>query len=176
MHFSSFNLFISPCLPASRWVLLAGRASASPQPWIFWMWFILASSAKDWLFGSASELLIFTSVCCVQNVKGGGWGAPQRSHGMPWGRWPPCLLAGNAPCSSPLSRADPRGFYVLPEVAENTSLVLRNCRVRGGKPLTERAPPHPLCAPKPMLLLQGPRRVLVLRVGFFWHLHPECRG
>lgn len=38
------------------------------------MWFILASSAKAWLFGSASELLIFPSVCCVQNVRGVGGG------------------------------------------------------------------------------------------------------
>lgn len=38
------------------------------------MCFVLASSAKAWLFGSASELLIFPSVCCVQDVRGVGGG------------------------------------------------------------------------------------------------------
>lgn len=40
------------------------------------------------------------------------------------------LLAGTEPPhSSPLSRTDPCGGFVLPEVAANTSLVFRNCRV-----------------------------------------------
>lgn len=56
------------------------RAPAFPQPWIFWMWgFFFASSAKDWLFCSASELLIFTCVFCTGCEGGVGGDASEVS-------------------------------------------------------------------------------------------------
>lgn len=60
------------------------------------MCFVLASSAKAWLFGSASELLIFPSVCCVQDVRGWVGDTSQVSwHAL--GTVAPCLLALNLP-------------------------------------------------------------------------------
>lgn len=57
------------------------RASAFPQPWIFWMWGVfLASIAKDWLFSSASELLIFTCVFCTKCEGGVGGDASEVSR------------------------------------------------------------------------------------------------
>lgn len=55
----------------------------------------LASNTKDWLFCSASELVIFTCVLCTK-CEGRGGGCLQRSNGMRLG-WPCCLLAVNAP-------------------------------------------------------------------------------
>lgn len=71
--------------------------------------FILASSAKDWLFCSASEL-VFTSVCSVQNVKGGGVGDTS-GHAL---GTVATFLAGSE-CtlsSSPLCRTIHVGFVV----------------------------------------------------------------
>lgn len=88
---------------------------------------------------------------------------------MLWGQWPRCLLAVNAP--SALPHFAELSMWVLlflgAEVAKNTSLVLRNCRVRGGKPLTETAQSHPLCAEGKLQTPEGPRKGFVLSVGFF---------
>lgn len=70
------------------------------------------------------------------------------------------------------------GFVLFPraEVAENTPLVLRNCRVRGGEPLAEAARPRLLWAGGQPPTPAGPKKGFGAGCGVIWRLHPECRG
>lgn len=65
----------------------------------------LASSAEDWLLCSASELLIVTPLCPVQNVGEVSWHALGTVA---------TLLAGTE-CTPLLSRTDPCVLFVVPE-------------------------------------------------------------
>lgn len=122
-------------------------------------------------------------VCSVQNVKGGWVGNASEVSWHALGMVA-TLLAGSE-CTLSSFVCTPHfpglihvGFLLLlrAEVAKTTSLVLRNCRVRGGKPLREAAQSRLLCAEGKPQTPAGPKKGFGSESGVFWHLHPECRG